>query len=194
MFIQVELPLERIREGEAKQSYPVELARPYAITCLSGAHKGCIWYQDDLFAWSAERERKTTSLACQVVKLNGMKPADATKPADSSESSPQNLSLIASIEQFSEYVPKSKSRYLRRDFMAFVGPEPKLHKLAFELWKQGKSRLGDVIQLSEAQILAMRGASSTVVTELRNKLAFCGLRLDMKIVGWKALPPPSMGY
>ena len=96
--------------------------------------------------------------------------------------------LNSPITAISEYVPRSKFKFLDRDLMAFVTRNPRLRKLSFELFELGKGRVGDVIQMTSQEVMDATGATEAAIAELEKWLSPCGLRLGMRVVGWKTSP------
>jgi hypothetical protein len=92
--------------------------------------------------------------------------------------------------QFDRYVRRCKMGYLDRHFPSWVARMPKLHKLSFELAKINKHWLGDIVQMTEQELLAVPGASPQALEILKADLAGVGLQLGMHTWGWHPTKAP----
>jgi hypothetical protein len=92
--------------------------------------------------------------------------------------------LDKTVSQFTSYIPKRKNALLDRDFSAFAARDWRLLTISCRLHDIGATRIGDVVQLSEHQVVEETGASKAIVQRLRALLQSAGLDLDMKTLGW----------
>lgn len=80
--------------------------------------------------------------------------------------------------------------YLDRHFPSWVARIPKLRKLSFELMHQDKHWLGDIVKMTEDELLSTTSAKPPTLEILKADLAGVGLRLGMHTWNWRPSKSP----
>lgn len=83
-------------------------------------------------------------------------------------------------------VPRSKARFLDRHFPSFVGEDDEILSFAIHLADQGKTRVGDVVQLPRSDVEAMMLEKPEVFQRLECRLENIGLSFNMSAPWWKS--------
>ncbi|MET1416809.1 hypothetical protein ABVF61_31425 [Roseibium sp. HPY-6] len=84
------------------------------------------------------------------------------------------------------FVPRNLHGYLDRHFPSFVVKRLELFDLSIALADEGKTRVGDVVQMRHAEIEELLNGCSKRMESLLTLLNEVGLDLDMKTPGWKS--------
>jgi hypothetical protein len=150
-------------------------------------------YQLDLFARCLDLEDQYGGIFCEVIPSPRISGRNRTtrvsglSAVDVSTECPPVLchGMPNSVTQISDYAPRSKTRYLDRNFMSWVCRIRGLRKLSYELSKLGKTCLGDVVRMTEEEICRATSAKKKTIILLKSDLAGVGLRLGMKTPFWK---------
>ena len=97
---------------------------------------------------------------------------------------------LGDLVQFERYVRRCKMGYLDRHFPSWVARIPKLRRLSYELMHQDKHWLGDVVRMTEEELILTTKATPRVVEILKADLATVGLQLGMHTWGWHPTKSP----
>lgn len=82
---------------------------------------------------------------------------------------------------------------MRMSFVSFVAKQPRLRRMANELFRQGIIRVGDVLQLSALDVATRTTATPREMDCLERFLAEgeLPLHMDAKILGWNEIKPSA---
>jgi hypothetical protein len=83
------------------------------------------------------------------------------------------------------FAPQNKHRLLRRDLASYFRNDDTLWRLAENLRKTDCLSLGDLVQMSEAEIVAAAGCGGQTIALLQAALAEVGLGIGWKTPRWK---------
>lgn len=93
------------------------------------------------------------------------------------------------VLDFSNFIPRRRTRFLDRHFISWVCRSRSLRPLSYKLHDRGKIWIGDVVQMTEAEICASTSASKRAIAALKEDLARVGLKLGMRAPFWKRPVP-----
>lgn len=96
--------------------------------------------------------------------------------------------LTEEVTQLSSYVRRSLHPIMGLSFVSFVSREPKLRRIAQELYNIDIYRTGDVIQLTPEQIKGVTDATAQEIKDLEDFLqnSELQLKLGMRVIGWQS--------
>nr|WP_314524572.1 hypothetical protein [uncultured Brevundimonas sp.] len=100
----------------------------------------------------------------------------------------QSRVFVSNVVDFSKIVPAEKIALLNRGVMTWAARVGRLRKLSYALDDLNKRQLGDLVQMSEQEIMDATGASPKIINILKSELAAVGLQLDMLAPHWKRTP------
>tara|TARA_B000000460_G_C21501504_1_gene386577 strand:- start:815 stop:1402 length:588 start_codon:yes stop_codon:yes gene_type:complete len=83
-------------------------------------------------------------------------------------------------------VPRDRYPALNRHLPSILSYDEKLMQLAITLANEGKLRMGDLVQMSEQDILERNGGDLTALESLRLLVGRYGLEFRMRAPGWQS--------
>lgn len=91
---------------------------------------------------------------------------------------------LENVIQFGKYISARKIRVLYFSFSSISAKSCTLDEITLRLHQFGKILVGDVVQMTEQEIVNATGADREVMLELIHLLNGFGLELGRKIPGW----------
>lgn len=84
------------------------------------------------------------------------------------------------------FAPRTKHKFLDRHFPSFVAKRHELFDLSVTLANMGKTRVGDVVQLTHREVEELTASDPLVMQSLLDALGEADLSLGMKTPGWSS--------
>lgn len=84
------------------------------------------------------------------------------------------------------FAPRTKHRFLDRHFPSFVAKRNELFDLSVILANMGKTRVGDVVQLTHQEVEELVAGDPNIMESLLDALGEADLSLGMKTPGWSS--------